>query len=117
MLELSGSPLAVGALVFWRFVPFTVFGLAAGVVADHVDSRKLVMATRGIALVGIRRARRDHPDRYRDPHDGLRARRARGITLAFDAPSRQSLTYQMVGPRCRCRTRSRSTRASSTARA
>ena len=51
VLELSGSPLAVGALVFWRFVPFTVFGLAAGVVADRVDSRKLVMATQGVALI------------------------------------------------------------------
>ena len=30
VLELSSSPLAVGALMFWRFVPFTVFGLLAG---------------------------------------------------------------------------------------
>ena len=45
VLELSGSPLAVGALVFCRFVPFTIFGLAAGVLADRIDSRRLVMGT------------------------------------------------------------------------
>ena len=37
--------------MFWRFVPFTVFGLAAGVVADRVDSRRLVMATQAAALL------------------------------------------------------------------
>ena len=35
------SPLAVGILAFCRFIPFTVFGLVAGVVADRIDNRKL----------------------------------------------------------------------------
>lgn len=99
VLELSGSPLAVGALAFWRFVPFTVFGLAAGVLADRIDSRKLVMATQASAmLISIALAvvtltgTATLPLVY-----GLAA--LGGIALAFDAPSRQSLTYQMVGPK------------------
>jgi MFS family permease len=99
VLELSGSPLAVGALVFWRFVPFTVFGLAAGVVADRVDSRKLVMATQGAALlVSVALAVITLTGTATLFIVYLLAALG-GITLAFDAPGRQSLTYQMVGPR------------------
>jgi MFS family permease len=99
VLELSGSPLAVGALAFWRFVPFTVFGLVAGVLADRIETRKLVMATQASAMViSIALAvvtltgTATLPIVY-----GLAA--LGGIALAFDAPGRQSLTYQMVGPR------------------
>ncbi len=99
VLELSGSPLAVGALVFWRFVPFTVFGLAAGVVADRVDSRKLVMATQGVALiVSVALAVITLTGTATLSIVYVLAALG-GITLAFDAPGRQSLTYQMVGPR------------------
>ena len=99
VLELSGSPLAVGALVFWRFVPFTVFGLAAGVVADRVDSRKLVMATQGAALiVSVTLAVVTLTGTATLAIVYVLAALG-GITLAFDAPGRQSLTYQMVGPR------------------
>jgi len=99
VLELSGSPLAVGALVFWRFVPFTVFGLAAGVVADRVDSRKLVMATQGAALiVSVVLAVITLTGTATLALVYVLAALG-GITLAFDAPGRQSLTYQMVGPR------------------
>ena len=50
VIELSGSPLAIGALAFCRFVPFTLFGLVAGVVADRIESRKLVMVTQAAAM-------------------------------------------------------------------
>ena len=98
VLELSGSPLAVGALAFARFLPFTVFGLAAGVVADRVDSRKLVMATQGAAaLVSIALAVVTLTGTASLPLVYVLAALG-GLTLAFDAPGRQSLTYQMVGP-------------------
>ena len=99
VLELSGSPLAVGALAFWRFLPFTVFGLVAGVVADRVDSRKLVMATQACALiVSIVLAVITLTGTATLPVVYVLAALG-GLTLAFDAPGRQSLTYQMVGPR------------------
>lgn len=99
VLELSGSPLAVGALAFWRFVPFTVFGLAAGVIADRVDSRKLVMGTQGAALVvSVLLAAITLTGTATLSLVYVLAALG-GIALAFDAPGRQSLTYQMVGPR------------------
>ncbi len=99
VLELSGSPLAIGVLAFCRFVPFTVFGLAAGVVADRMDTRKLVMWTQGGALiVSVLLAVVTLTGTATLTVVYVLAALG-GITLAFDAPGRQSLTYQMVGPR------------------
>jgi len=99
VIELSGSALAIGALAFWRFVPFTLFGLAAGVVADRFDSRKLVIATQGAAMaISIALALITLTDTATLPVVYVLAALG-GIALAFDAPGRQSLTFQMVGPR------------------
>ena len=99
VIELSGSPLAIGALAFWRFVPFTVFGLVAGVVADRFESRKLVMATQAAAMViSIALAVVTLTGTATLPIVYILAALG-GIALAFDAPGRQSLTFQMVGPR------------------
>jgi MFS family permease len=97
VLELSGSPIAVGALAFWRFVPFTVFGLLAGVIADRVDSRRLVMTTQASAMVvSVVLAIVTLTDTATLPIVYALAALG-GMTLAFDAPGRQSLTFQMVG--------------------
>ena len=50
VVELTHSPLAVGILAFCRFIPFTVFGLVAGVVADRIDNRKLVIGTQTVSM-------------------------------------------------------------------
>ncbi len=97
VIELSRSPLAVGALAFCRFVPFTVLGLVAGVVADRLDNRRLVIVTQSTSMA----------------FSALLAALALsgsaslpvvyvlavllGTAQVFDAPGRQALTYQMVG--------------------
>ena len=97
VVELTSSPIAVGALAFCRFIPFTIFGLVAGVVADRIDNRKLVIFTQSSSMV-------------------LSAILATlvltgsetlwlvyvlailgGTALVFDAPGRHALTFQMVG--------------------
>jgi MFS family permease len=99
VIELSGSALAIGALAFWRFVPFTLFGLVAGVVADRFDSRRLVMATQAAAMaISIALAVVTLTGTATLPLVYVLAALG-GIALAFDAPGRQSLTFQMVGPR------------------
>ncbi|HJR94494.1 MAG TPA: MFS transporter [Gaiellaceae bacterium] len=99
VIELSGSALAIGALAFWRFVPFTLFGLVAGVVADRFESRKLVMTTQAAAMaISIALAVVTLTDTATLPLVYVLAALG-GIALAFDAPGRQSLTFQMVGPR------------------
>ena len=82
-----------------RFVPFTLFGLAAGVVADRFESRKLVMTTQAAAMViSVALAVVTLTDTATLPIVYALAALG-GIALAFDAPGRQSLTFQMVGPR------------------
>jgi MFS family permease len=99
VIELSGSPLAIGVLAFCRFVPFTIFGLVAGVVADRIESRKLVMTTQAAAMViSIALAVVTLTDTATLPIVYALAAIG-GVALAFDAPGRQSLTFQMVGPR------------------
>jgi len=99
VLELSGSPLAVGALAFWRFVPFTVFSLVAGVVADRLETRRLVMGTQAAAMaVSVALAVVTLTGTATLPLVYVLAALG-GIALAFDAPGRQSLTFQMVGRR------------------
>ena len=99
VIELSGSPLAVGALAFCRFLPFTVLGLAAGVLVDRFDTRRLVIATQAAAMVvSIALAAVTLLDVASLPVVYALAALG-GVTLALDAPGRQTLTFQMVGPR------------------
>lgn len=97
VIQLTHSPLAVGALAFCRFVPFTVFGLLAGVLADRVDNRRLVMATQtaSMALSAALAALALSGTATLPLVFGLAI--LTGIAQVFDAPGRQALTYQLVG--------------------
>jgi len=97
VIQLSHSPLAVGGLAFCRFVPFTVLGLFAGVIADRIDNRRLVIGTQtaSMTLSAILAAL---------TLSGTASLAAvyvlavlLGTAQVIDAPSRQALTYQMVG--------------------
>jgi len=98
VLQLTHSAVAVGILALAQFMPFTIFGLFAGVVVDRLDARRLVIATQtaqmalssalaGIALAGLVQAW----------HVYVIAALL-GLTQVLDAPGRQALTYGMVGP-------------------
>jgi MFS family permease len=92
-----GSPFAVGLMAFAQFLPFTLFGLFAGVITDRFDARRLVLATQTaqtvsaivltwIALAGIAQPWMLYSIAF-----------VNGAILVLDAPSRQLLTYRMVG--------------------
>jgi MFS family permease len=97
VVELTSSPVAVGVLAFCRFIPFTVFGLIAGVVADRFDNRRLVIATQATSMV------------FSAILAGLVLTGTEtlwlvyvlavlsGTALVFDAPGRHALTFQLVG--------------------
>ena len=97
VVELTRSPVAVGVLAFCRFVPFTVLGLVAGVVADRLDLRRLVIGTQTAAMaVSIALAVIAFADVAQVWHVYVLAVLG-GTALVFDAPGRHALTYQMVG--------------------
>jgi MFS family permease len=98
VLQLTHSPVAVGVLALCQFLPFTIFGLFAGVLVDRLDARRTVMATQAAALVlaailaGLTLA--GHVTAF----DVELLTALRGVVLVLDAPARQALTFAMVGP-------------------
>jgi MFS family permease len=98
VLTLTHSPIAVGILALCQFMPFTLFSLVAGVVVDRLDARRTVIGTQvtqmflastiaAIALAGVAR-----------PWHVYVIAALMGLVQVLDAPSRQSLTFRMVGP-------------------
>jgi MFS family permease len=88
---------AVGVMAFAQFLPFTLFGLFAGVITDRLDARRLVIGTQlaqavsaavlsWIALAGAGRPWMLYVIAF-----------VNGTVLVLDVPSRQQLTYRMVG--------------------
>jgi MFS family permease len=98
VLELTGSPVAVGILVLCQFLPFSVLGLFAGVFADRLDPRRLVITTQAAAMVVATALALLTLLGDAQPWHVYVLAVIRGIVLVFDAPARQAFTYQMVGP-------------------
>jgi MFS family permease len=96
--ELTGSPFAVGILVLCQFLPFSVLGLFAGVFADRLDPRRLVMTTQAAAMVTATLLALLTLLGNIEPWQVYVLAVVRGMVLVFDAPARQAFTYQMVGP-------------------
>ncbi len=98
VLSLTHSPVAVGVLALCQFLPFTLFSLVAGVVVDRLDSWRTVIGTQftqmilaatiaTIALAGVAEVWQVYV-----------IAALMGLVQVLDAPSRQSLTFRMVGP-------------------
>ena len=97
VLQITHDAFAVGIMAMASFLPFTLFGLFAGLITDRVDARKLVIGTQAaqavgaavlawIALGGFAQAWMLYVIGF-----------ALGLVLVLDVPSRQQLTYRMVG--------------------
>jgi MFS family permease len=96
ILQRTHSPVQVGLLLFCRYVPFSLFGLYAGVIADRFDNRHLMMATQTASMsiaAGLATVTFLHgplPLVYLLAAFG-------GTAVVFDSPNRQSLTFRLVG--------------------
>ena len=97
VVELTHSPVAVGFLAFCRFIPFTIFGLVAGVVADRFDNRRLVMVTQTASMIVALALTVLAFSGAEIVWLAYALAAAAGTALVFDAPGRHSLTFQMVG--------------------
>ena len=97
ILELTGSPVAVGALALVQTLPVTALALVGGAVADRVDLRRMVITCESVlalvaatlavlALTGLIEA-------WQLYVLGL----VQGIAIALDAPARHTLVFQIVG--------------------
>jgi len=97
VVELTHSPLAVGLLAFCRFIPFTVFGLFAGVVADRIDNRKLVIGTQTVSMIFSALFAVFVLSGLETLWVVYLLAILSSTALVFDAPGRHALVFQMVG--------------------
>jgi MFS family permease len=96
VLQRTHSPVQVGLLLFCRYVPFALFGLVSGVVADRFDNRVMLMTTQAasmtvaalLAVVAFTGA----PTAFVYMLAVLG-----GTAVVFDNPNRHALTYRLVG--------------------
>ncbi len=89
--------LAVGILSVCRFGPFTVLGLFAGVVTDRFDNRRIVIVTQSVQMVFSAVLAVLMLLGAASLWEIYAIAALTGIAVVFDAPSRQNLTFQMVG--------------------
>ncbi|HEY8407357.1 MAG TPA: MFS transporter [Gaiellaceae bacterium] len=97
VLQITHSAFDVGVMAFASFLPFTLFGLFAGVIADRVDARKLVLGTQAAQLVTSAALAFIALGGFARPWMLYAIGFATGLVLVLDVPSRQQLTYRMVG--------------------
>ncbi len=99
VLQLTHSAVAVGILALAQFLPFTVFGLFAGVLVDRLDSRRTVIATQTSAMILAAALAALALSGVVEPWHVYVICFLAGTVQVLDAPARQALTYRMVGPR------------------
>ena len=97
VLQITHSAFAVGIMAMASFLPFTLFGLFAGVITDRVDARKLVIGTQAAQAVGAAVLAWIALGGFARPWMLYVIGFALGLELVLDVPSRQQLTYRMVG--------------------
>jgi len=94
----AGSGVAVGITTGLQFLPMLLLGPYAGLVADRVDKRKLLMLTQGLSgFWGLVLGLLVVTDRAELWHVYLLAGLL-GVTTAFDAPARQTFVAALVPP-------------------
>jgi MFS family permease len=97
IIQRTHSPVEVGWLLFCRYLPFTLFGLSAGVLADRFDNRRFLIGTQLASMI-VAAALAALTLSGSGPLAVIFVLAFLGGTAVFfDAPSRQSLTFQLVG--------------------
>jgi MFS family permease len=96
-LEPHSRGLAVGLLAVCRFGPFTVLGLLAGVVTDRFDNRQIVIVTQAVQMFFSAVLAAVTLLGQVQLWEVYVIAALTGTALVFDQPSRQNLTFQMVG--------------------
>ncbi|MGH3035651.1 MAG: MFS transporter [Gaiellaceae bacterium] len=98
VLELTHSPVAVGVLMLCQFLPATVLGLVGGVIVDRLDVRRVVIATQAASMALAAALAALTLGGLVEVWQVYLLTGLRGVSLVFDHPARQQLTFQMVGP-------------------
>src|SRR5262249_3012439 len=96
MYRLTSSPLLLGVLGFTQFVPVVFFSLWAGVIADRVDKRRMILITQALCMAQAAVLALLTSLHVIQPWMVLVLAFAFGTVNAFDLPARQSFLVEMV---------------------
>ena len=97
VLELTDSKAALGLVTMLQFLPITLFVLIAGVIADRVRKRDLIMVTRLLAMAqSFLLAALVATGQVELWHVYVLAV-VLGLSNAFEQPARQAFVVEMVG--------------------
>ena len=97
MHRLTSSALMLGILGFAQFLPVMFLSLYAGVAADRMDKRRLILITQSAALVQAALLATVVTLGIVQPWMVLALAFVFGIINSFDLPARQSFLVEMVG--------------------
>ncbi len=97
MHRLTRSAFMLGLLGFTQFLPVMVLTLWAGVIADRMDKRRMILVTQTAALVQAVVLAGVVTLRSVEPWMVIALAGVFGIVSAFDLPGRQSFLVEMVG--------------------
>jgi MFS family permease len=97
MHRLTSSAFMLGLLGFCQFMPVMLFSLWAGVVADRVDKRKLLLITQTVAMLQAVALAALTTLHLVQPWMVLALAVVFGAFNAFDLPARQSYLVELVG--------------------
>jgi MFS family permease len=97
VLQLTHSAFDVGLMAFAAFTPYMAFGLFAGVLTDRLDARRTVLATQAGQLIFASALAWIALGGFAQPWMLYTIAFLNGTVLVLDVPSRQQLTYRMVG--------------------
>ena len=98
VLRLTDAPLPLGITLALQFAPMLAFGAWAGLVADRVDKRRLLLVTQtAMAVLALVLGTLTATGAVRLGMVYALALLL-GVATAFDMPARQSFVTEMVGP-------------------
>jgi MFS family permease len=97
VLELTGSPVAVGSLALAQALPVTVFGLFVGSVIDRFDVRRILLVTESLLSVGAATLAVLTLTGAVELWHVYVIATFQGLVLVLDNPSRHTLVFRIVG--------------------
>ena len=92
-----GSPLALGALAAFQFLPYTVFGLLGGPLVDRFDKRITIVATQTTLMLSATALAILSLTGQATVWEVYLLAAVGGAVQVVDTPARQSFVFEMVG--------------------
>ena len=92
-----GSPLALGALAAFQFLPYTVLGLLGGPLVDRFDKRMTIVATQSILMLSAAALAILSLSGRATVWEVFVLAAVGGAVQVVDSPARQSFVFEMVG--------------------